>query len=76
MPLVVTDEQASRLAANIRKARLAADVSQESLAEALGCHRVNVVQLESGDKRPSVDRLINIAEALGCEVADLVEGLP
>lgn len=52
------------LGSTIRKARLAAGLTQQALADKLGINRVNIVQWEKDDTRPAVDRLPVLARIL------------
>ena len=47
-------------------------VSQEGLAEIIGCHRNYVGLLERGEQNVTIDMLSRVAKALGCSVTDLV----
>lgn len=57
---------------NIRAARSARKLSQESLAELVGVDRKTVNRIEQGAYATSIDRLIIIAHALGVPLSDLV----
>ena len=56
----------------IRRRRDEMGVSQEGLAEMVGCHRNYVGYLEPGEQNVTVDMLARVAKALGCTVSDLV----
>ena len=56
----------------IRRRRDEMDVSQEGLAEIIGCHRNYVGLLERGEQNVTIDMLSRVAKALGCTVTDLV----
>ena len=47
-------------------------LSQEGLAEIIGCHRNYVGYLERGEQNVTIDMLARVAKALGCTVTDLV----
>ncbi len=47
-------------------------VSQEGLAEIIGCHRNYVGYLERGEQNVTIDMLARVAKALACTVSDLV----
>lgn len=55
------------LGVNVRKLRLAADLTQEQLAAEAGMERSYVSDLERGTRNPSVAALGRIAEALQVE---------
>jgi transcriptional regulator with XRE-family HTH domain len=57
----------------IRKARLAAGLSQERFAEVVGTSRRHVMKWEKGTHRPTPRYLARIAEATGMET-DFFEG--
>ncbi|MDQ3964602.1 MAG: helix-turn-helix domain-containing protein [Actinomycetota bacterium] len=59
----LTLEQA--LAEVLREARVAADLSQEALANEAGLHRNYVSQLERALHSPSIATLFRLAAALG-----------
>lgn len=56
----------------IRHHRDEMGVSQEGLAEIIGCHRNYVGLLERGEQNVTIDMLARVAKALGCSVTDLV----
>lgn len=56
----------------IRAARKAANLTQKQLAEQLGVTQAAVSTWELGVARPSHKVLGRLADALGCEVNDLV----
>ncbi len=60
----------------IRKARIAAGLTQVELAAALGITQTHVSSIEVGRRKPfdgPVERLKAIAEAIGCDVATFIE---
>jgi transcriptional regulator with XRE-family HTH domain len=56
----------------IRRHRDEMGVSQEGLAEIIGCHRNYVGLLERGEQNVTIDMIARVAKALGCTVTDLV----
>jgi transcriptional regulator with XRE-family HTH domain len=60
------------LGANIRAARTAAGMTQEALAEVLGCTQTAVSYWEAGKRDPGVQDLLRIAEALSVPAASLL----
>lgn len=56
----------------VRAKRLAAELTQENLAEAANLSTVFISRVERGVESPSVDSLVKIAKALRCRVRDLV----
>ena len=60
----------------IREKRRAAGLTQEALAQKVGCATITIRQYESGKREPSISTLSNIANALGVEVFDLIPNEP
>jgi transcriptional regulator with XRE-family HTH domain len=56
----------------IRAKRLAAEMTQENLAEEANLSTVFISRVERGIESPSVDSLVKIAKALRSRVRDLV----
>ncbi|MCM1329983.1 MAG: helix-turn-helix transcriptional regulator [Ruminococcus sp.] len=56
---------------NVRKAREAAGLDQEELAERVGISRTMVSHIERNRKTPSVMVLADIAKALHCTMDEL-----
>lgn len=59
-------------AANMRRFRHDAGLSQEALAALCGLHRTYVGSVERGERNISIDNMDAIARALKCTVAVLV----
>ncbi len=59
-------------AANMRRFRRAAGLSQEALAALCGLHRTYIGSVERGERNISIDNMSAIAFALKCTVAALV----
>jgi transcriptional regulator with XRE-family HTH domain len=66
---------ADRFAANTRRLREAAGLSQEALAFRADVHRTQVSMIEGGHRSPRLDTLIKLAGALGVTPNDLVSGI-
>jgi len=60
---------------NIREARMARDMSQESLALAAGLDRSYVGGVERGERNITIINLKKIADELNVSLSELVEGL-
>jgi transcriptional regulator with XRE-family HTH domain len=60
------------LAANLKRLRLAAKLSQEELAHRADMDRTYVSSLERGNYAATVDMLERIADALGVEPVELL----
>ena len=54
------------------RARMAAGMTQERLAEAVGCLRKDISRWERGHHVPSGTTLAKIAKALGCTIEELI----
>jgi transcriptional regulator with XRE-family HTH domain len=65
----------NRFATNLRKARLAAGLSQEALAGRCQLHRTEVSLLERGGREPRLGTLIKLSSALGVAPESLCAGL-
>jgi transcriptional regulator with XRE-family HTH domain len=68
-------DKRDRFAANLRRARKAAGISQEELAEHCEIHRTEVSLLERGGREPRLGTLIKLATALGTTAEALVAGI-
>ncbi|WP_262982227.1 helix-turn-helix domain-containing protein [Sulfurirhabdus autotrophica] len=60
---------------NLRKARLARDISQEELAELAELHRTYVGSVERGERNISIDNMERLATALQLDVIELLQGI-
>ena len=56
----------------IRAARIAAGMTQQQLADALGIAQQSVARWETGEREPRVSPLKRIAAVLGCDVTALL----
>jgi transcriptional regulator with XRE-family HTH domain len=61
---------------NVRRARLAAGLTQEQLAERSGFSQQYLSGLEQGKRNPTIVSLYELAMALGVSHMDLVSALP
>lgn len=59
--------------ANVRRCRLAANMTQALVAERMGVDRAYISALERGERNPTAITLWQTAEALGVKVADLFD---
>lgn len=62
-----------RLARNLRRLRVARELSQEKLAEHAGFHRTFVSQIERERNNISIDSIERLAEALGVDPLELLK---
>jgi transcriptional regulator with XRE-family HTH domain len=68
-------DKRDRFAANLRRARKAAGVSQEDLAERCEIHRTEVSLLERGGREPRLGTLVKLATALDTTPQALCAGI-
>ena len=64
-----------RFSANLRRARKAAGISQEELAERCEIHRTEVSLLERGGREPRLGTMVKLATALGTTPEALCAGI-
>lgn len=60
---------------NLRKARRAADMTQETLADVCGLERAYVSRLERGKAEPRIGTVVRLAQGLGVTASDLLAGI-
>ncbi len=60
---------------NVRKQRLAKEMSQEGLAALTNLHRTYIGGIERGERNPSLLNIIKIAGALNISISSLFEGI-
>ncbi|WP_258037866.1 MULTISPECIES: helix-turn-helix domain-containing protein [unclassified Streptomyces] len=65
-------ERRRRIAAQIRAARLHANLSQQDVITRTGMDRSAYQDIERGRASPLLDNLLRIADAIGVPLADLV----
>lgn len=58
----------ARIADQVAEQRLAKGLSQRELAELVGTTQSAIARLERGGRPPRIDTLLNIADALDCEL--------
>ena len=68
-------ERARELGERVRIRRKALGLSQERLGEVCGLHRTYIGQVERGDVNVTLRNLLALADGLGCDVGELVQGL-
>lgn len=64
-----------RFGANVKRARMAAGLSQAEVGIRASLHRTEIGLLERGERLPRIDTAIRIASALGVPFAELVDGI-
>jgi transcriptional regulator with XRE-family HTH domain len=72
-PLYKSDKSLVALGKSIRKLRLAAGFSQESLALAAGLDRSYMGGIERGENNITIMNLIKIADALSIKTSELLK---
>ena len=66
-------EAKARFAANLRRMRLAAGLTQEDLSRATGLHVVTISRFETGQREPLISTALLLADALDTSLDDLVQ---
>ncbi len=59
----------------LRELRAAAELTQRELARLTGTSAAAISNFEAGNNSPTLGTLVRLADALGCNVTDLVEVL-
>lgn len=67
-----TSDLNMRLARNLRTLRLAANLSQEALADRCGLHRTYIGAVERGERNVTLQTLEKIAAGLNADPLDLL----
>ena len=64
------------IGANIRHARVCRHLTQDDLAQTVHATRQTISNYETGRSRPDVETLQRLADALGVELTELLDGAP
>lgn len=72
---MASEECAARFAANLRRCRRRADLSQEELGSLASLHRTAIGLLEKGARMPRIDTLVKLATALEVAPDELIAGI-
>jgi transcriptional regulator with XRE-family HTH domain len=72
---MASEECAARFAANLRRCRRRADLSQEELGSLASLHRTAIGLLEKGARMPRIDTLVKLATALEVAPDELIDGI-
>ena len=64
------------IGANIRRARVRRKLTQDDLAQTVHTTRQTISNYETGRSRPDVETLQRLADALGVELTELLDGEP
>ncbi len=70
--VVTMDQTSSNLAANVRRAREARDLTQRQLADLSGVPRPTLANIETGGSNPTLHVLVKVAAALGVSIEQLI----
>ncbi len=62
-----------KLSRNLRRLRLAKELSQEAFADVAGIHRTYISDLERGARNPSITIIQRLAKALKVKAGDLLD---
>lgn len=62
-------------AANVKRLRVSAGLSQELLADRAGLHRTYISSIERGERNVSIANIFALAEALGVDPRELLAPL-
>ena len=57
----------------IRERRTALVLSQEQLAEGVGCHRNYMGRIERGEQNITLDMMVRVAKALKCSINEVMK---
>ncbi len=68
-------DAAQQFGRNLRLARRARQMRQEDLASKVYLDRSAISKVETGNRYPRLDRVLEFAEALDVEVRDLLYGI-
>lgn len=68
-------DKRDRFAVNLRRAREAAGISQEELAERCEVHRTEISLLERGGREPRLGTMVKLAVSLGTAPEALCAGI-
>lgn len=64
------------IGANIRRARVRRKLTQDDLAQTVHTTRQTISNYETGRSRPDIEMLQRLADALGVELTELLDGAP
>lgn len=70
----LSPERLGAISQNIKQTRLERGLTQEKVAELVGISAVYYCQIELGNKSPSLETIINIADAMQVSIDALVHG--
>jgi transcriptional regulator with XRE-family HTH domain len=68
-------EPRDQFAANLRRLRAAANLSQEALSDLAGLHSTEISRLERGVRDPRLSTIVRLARALRVDAGTLLAGV-
>lgn len=68
-------EPKQQFAANLRRLRLAAGLTQEQMSAAVQMEPAEISRLERGGRDPQLLTMVRLARGLGVDVSELVAGI-
>ncbi|MBW1616715.1 MAG: helix-turn-helix transcriptional regulator [Deltaproteobacteria bacterium] len=68
-------EALKKFGTRVRQNRLDKGISQEELAELANVHRTYIGMIERGEKNITLNTMLNITNALGIKLTNLIEEL-
>lgn len=68
----IEESSRSTFGRNVRRYRHQCDLTQEELAEKLGCVRVTILNIERGTANTTIHRLMKLCQVLGVTPNDLL----
>ena len=66
-------EEAKKLGENLKRLRMAKDISQGDIARALDVHKGYISNIENGKVNPTLATIAKLAKAIGVSVGKLME---
>lgn len=72
---IVSQDPKQLVAANLRRLRLAAGLSQEELAARAGLHRTYVSSIERAQRNLTLENIFSLANGLGADARELLAPL-
>lgn len=75
MPQASDASARQTFAANVKRVREGAGLTQERLGWAAGLHQTEIARIEAGRRNPGFDTIVKLARGLGVPAAELFEGI-
>jgi DNA-binding XRE family transcriptional regulator len=71
----MSEQISRRFGRNLAEARKWEGLTQQQLADRVSLGKRELVRLEWGERCPRLDRIVELAEAVGVQVRDLLYGI-